>query len=90
MYVIGVVLGMFPCACIYYTLCQSVQALSPVRVQGETAEERKVRKAAVKEAQRAARAAKKATKGMFKQEASRAKKQGAGRSAAAGATYIIP
>ncbi|KAG2495893.1 hypothetical protein HYH03_006131 [Edaphochlamys debaryana] len=61
-----------------------------VRRKGETAEERKERKAAVKEARRAHRTAKKEMKAMFKQQAARAQKQSAGRSQAAGSTYVIP
>ena len=55
------------------------------RPRGETAEQRKARKAAVKEAQRASRAAKKELKAAFKQEAGRQKKMVAGRAAAGGA-----
>ncbi|GLI61075.1 hypothetical protein VaNZ11_003340, partial [Volvox africanus] len=60
------------------------------RRKGETAEERKARKAAVKEARRNQRTAKKEMKTMFRQQATRAQKQTAGRSLAAGSTYVIP
>jgi hypothetical protein len=56
------------------------------RPKGETAEERKARKAAVKEAQRQARSSKKALKQMFKSEATKQKKQAAGTSN----TTVVP
>ncbi|EFJ46956.1 hypothetical protein VOLCADRAFT_92444 [Volvox carteri f. nagariensis] len=60
------------------------------RRKGETAEERKARKSAVKEARRNQRSAKKEMKTMFRQQATRAQKQAAGKSQAAGSTYVIP
>lgn len=62
------------------------------RRKGETADERKARKAAVKGARRAQRAAKKEVKTMFKDEARKAHKQAAGQPGAArgGSTYVIP
>eukprot|EP00955_Chlamydomonas_euryale_P055198 356057-Chlamydomonas_euryale.AAC.1 len=59
--------------------------VAPERKKGESAEERRARKAAVKAAQREARASKKALKTMFKDESSRQKKAAAGRNATAGA-----
>lgn len=70
--------------------CLLCLARARVRAQGETAEERRARKAAVKEVRREGRAAKKATKALFSQEASRAKKQSAGRPAALGSTFALP
>lgn len=65
------------------------------RRKGETAEERRVRKAAVKEARRANRAAKKELKGLFKGEAKKQTKQAAGRAVMGGgvgmgsSTYVL-
>jgi len=65
------------------------------RPKGETSEERRVRKSAVKEARRQSRAAKKELKTMFKTEASKQKKQTAGRAMSGGgvgqgsSTYIL-
>lgn len=67
---------------------------STTRLKGETSEERRARKSAVKEAQRASRVAKKELKTLFKEEAGRQRKQAAGRGAAGGggrgSTYVIP
>jgi protein LTV1 len=62
------------------------------RHKGETAEERKARKAAAKEVRRGSRAAKKELKGLFKAEAGRQKRQAAGKQAAgggSGSTFVI-
>ncbi|KAI8472544.1 MAG: hypothetical protein J3K34DRAFT_413973 [Monoraphidium minutum] len=58
------------------------------RPRGESADERRARKAAVKEAQREARSNKKQLKELFKKEAGRQKAQGA--NARRGTTIAIP
>lgn len=69
------------------------QGLVLQRRKGESADERRARKAAVKEARRESRATKKALKEMFKEEAGRQKRQQAGKGAAgqpqAGSTFVI-
>jgi len=64
------------------------------RQKGESAEERRARKNAVKELRRASRASKKELKGLFKAEAGKQKRQAAGKAAAGGArggsTFVIP
>ncbi|GFH16723.1 uncharacterized protein HaLaN_13202, partial [Haematococcus lacustris] len=73
---------------------ESEQTSAPMlleRRKGETAEEKKARKAAVKEVRRANRASKKQLKAMFKEEFSKQKKQAAGSSGTCGgSTFIIP
>ena len=62
------------------------------RRKDETPEEKRARKAAVKEAKREARASKKALKTMFKEEGTKQRKQAAGRSSGApagGSTFVI-
>jgi protein LTV1 len=67
---------------------EEVRDAGAARPKGESAEERRARKAAVKEAQREAREAKRQLKDMFKKEAGRQRAQGA--NARRGTTIAIP
>ena len=62
------------------------------RRKGETAEEKRARKSAVKGERRESRATKKMVKSLFKEEGARQKKQASGKSAAAPglSTFVIP